>query len=215
MKSLRSEPARLSRTPVSPEKRRCGAKGAGRFALLFLACGAALCLTGCLGSVRSSMPETAREGQSAEATASAKATPAPEVQIYEDEAILRGSQAVIGGTVHNLSGSDLQNLKVEFELRRRKDDATETRTVEVKPAVLAAGEKGRYALTVSREWGSARIVRLSGGGRSENIAYVSTRGAPRPPERLPDKKTVGEPVARPRPKGEEFLNTPETADKYP
>jgi hypothetical protein len=188
----------------------------GRLALLLLACGAAAVLSGCLGSVRSTIPtETAREGQTAAQSASPKATPTPEVQIYEDEAMLRGSQAVLGGTVQNLSGAELQNLKVEFELKRRRDDATETRTVEVKPALLAAGAKGRYALTVSREWGSARIVRLVGANRTQDIAYVSTRGALRPPERLPDKKTVGEPVARPRPKGEEYLNTPETADKYP
>src|SRR3712207_2724064 len=68
---------------------------------------------------------------------SPKPTPEPEVQIYEDEAMLRGSQAVLGGTVENLSGARLENLKLELELQRRGDEATEKRTVEVKPAVLA------------------------------------------------------------------------------
>ncbi|HYP54148.1 MAG TPA: hypothetical protein VEQ42_11440 [Pyrinomonadaceae bacterium] len=209
-------PARLSHAPVSSVKRHDGAKRFRQAALLLLAFGTSAGLTGCMGPMRSSAPETeqgAREGQSASATA--KATPAPAVQIYEDEAKLRGAQALLGGTVENLSGSDLKDLKLELELKRRKDDSTETRTVEVKPAVLAPGEKGRYAVTVSREWGSARVVRLVGANRGENIAYVSARGARRPPERIPETKTAGEPVPRPRPKGEEFLNTPETADKYP
>lgn len=216
MMFFQSEPARHSHAPVSSVRCHDGAKRLRRFALLLLVVGACAGLSGCLGPMRSTIPETAREGQQSAGTpASAKATPEPQVQIYEDEAMLRGGQALIGGTIENLSGSDLRDLKLEFELRRRKDDATETRTVEVKPAVLAPGAKGRYALSVSREWGSARVVRLVGANSSESIAYVSARGARRPPERIPEKKTAGEPVPRPRPKGEEFLNTPETADKYP
>ena len=211
MKFSADDPARPSDAPIFSSERRDRPRPLGPALLLALACPVALA-AGCQTAPRQ---EPAPQADAISKQPAAKATPAPEVQIYEDEAMLRGSQAVLAGTVHNLSDSKLENLKLELELRRRGDEATETRMVEVKPKVLAPGEKGRYSVSVSREWGRARVLRLSSDGRSDEIAYVSARGALRPPERIPDKKVVGEPVPRPRPKGEEFLNTPETADKYP
>ena len=128
--------------------------------------------------------------------------------------MLKGSQAIIGGTVQNISDSDFKGLTVEIELKRRQDATTETRRVEVEPQRLAPGEKGRYSLTVSREWSSARLVRLSSAAEGTQIAYVSERGALRPPERIENKTKVVV-IPRPRPKGEEFINTPETADRVP
>src|SRR5215211_7286946 len=42
-------------------------------------------------------------------------------QVYMDEPVRKGSQAIISGTVHNISGEALSNLKVEVELAHRKE----------------------------------------------------------------------------------------------
>lgn len=138
-----------------------------------------------------------------------------EVQIVEDEAMLKGSQAVIAGTVQNIGGSSLENLTIELELKRHKDGTSEKRTVAVEPQSLAPEEKGRYSLTVSREWNSARILYLRSAGRAEHVAFKSERGALRPPERLPDNRTKVVVIPRPKSQGEEFINTPETAVPVP
>lgn len=177
------------------------------FSLLSLLVSAAVCLGGC----------QAQRGESS--AAGAKAEPATEkksqqieARITEDEARLKGSEALLAGTIENVTQSELTNLDLEIELKHRNEESTETRTVKVEPARLAPGEVGRYALTVSREWGSARVLRLRGGPRGDELAFTSRRGALRPPERTPDRRPEVMTVQRPRPKGEEFINTPETAE---
>lgn len=180
-----------------------------------LACILAGGLQGCGGgSSEVRVKEETKAAPSEQATPAG--TPAAEAQVYEDEAMLKGSRAVVGGTVENVSGASLDKLSVEIELKRRKDGAQETRTVQVEPHNLAPGERGRYALTVTRDWNSARLVSLKSGTRGgASVAYNTARGALRPPEKPPEPKTKVIVVQRPRPKGEEFINTPETADRVP
>ena len=127
--------------------------------------------------------------------------------------MLKGSQAVIGGTVRNISGQKLEDLIVELQLMRRDGDGTETRELPLTPQSLEPGAEGRYSITVpSREWRDTRIVRIKSGTRPGEIAFTSEIGARRPPERIPEtrEKIV---VVRPKPKkGDDYLNTPETAD---
>lgn len=180
-----------------------------------------LCASFALGCGDSSRNEAGQQ-QPKNARATVKETTAddasPAVQIYEDEAMLKGSQAIIGGTVENVAGERLESLTVELELRRRKDNQTEVRALEIVPPTLAPGERGRYTLTLpSNQWSGSRILRLRSATRGEDIAYKSQVGARRPPERIPDtRKVIVEPrPTRPRRDGEEFINTPDNPERIP
>jgi hypothetical protein len=161
-----------------------------------------------------------RADQSAKtSTPKAEAAPAPEAHILVDEAQLRKPHAILGGTVENVGGERLEDLAVVLELRRRADGGVEQRTVPLKPAALAPGEKGRYSLKVlSDEWSGSRLLRLRSGSREQDVAFKSSPGARRPPERLPESRTItvtkgGRP--RQNPGGEEFINTPDTPVSVP
>lgn len=140
----------------------------------------------------------------------------PEAQIFEDEARLKGSDALITGTVRNISDKKLEDLTVELELKRRTAQATERRQIKVEPANLEPGAEGRYSLSLrSSEWSGARVLGLNSAGRAETIAFKSAVGARRQPERLPQGSPKIVVVPRPRPKGEEFINTPDNPTRIP
>jgi hypothetical protein len=144
--------------------------------------------------------------------------PAPlEAQIFEDEARLKGSQAVVSGTIRNISERSLEGLSLEMELKRRDNpQAAERRKVNIDPADLAPGEEGRYSLSLpSSEWSGARVLNLNSVARAEAIAFKSAVGARRPPERLPQGSPKVTVVPRPQPKGEEFINTPDDPVRVP
>jgi hypothetical protein len=156
--------------------------------------------------------------RAAQQTEQASKIPAPlEAQIFEDEARLKGSQAVISGTIRNISERRLEGLSLEMELKRRDNpQAAERRKIDVAPADLAPGEEGRYLLSLpSSEWSGARVLSLNSVGRAEAIAFKSAVGARRPPERLPQGSPKVIVVPRPKPKGEEFLNTPDDPIRVP
>ncbi|HEV2882082.1 MAG TPA: hypothetical protein VGX24_12450 [Pyrinomonadaceae bacterium] len=146
-----------------------------------------------------------------------KAAAPPEAQIFEDEARLKGSHAVITGTIRNISDKKLEALSLEMELKRRGNGQdAERRKVNVEPANLAPGEEGRYTLSLlSSEWSGARVLNLNSERRTEAIAFKSAVGARRPPERLPQGSPKVVVVPRPRPKGEEFINTPDNPTRIP
>ncbi|HEX8458040.1 MAG TPA: hypothetical protein VF656_12140 [Pyrinomonadaceae bacterium] len=160
-----------------------------------------------------------RAAQQAEQAANNKAAAPPEAQIFEDEARLKGAQALITGTVRNISDKRLEALSLEMELKRRGNaQGSEHRRVGVEPASLAPGEEGRYALSLSSsEWSGARILSLNSEGRAEGIAFKSAIGARRPAERPPQGNTKIVVVPRPKPKGkgEEFINTPDDPVRIP
>lgn len=144
--------------------------------------------------------------------------PAPEVHVLVDEAMLRKPHAILGGTVENVGGERLENLSVELELRRREDDAIELRSVPVSPSTLAPGEKGRYSLRVlSDEWAGSRLLHVRSGPGEREVAFKSSPGARRPPERMPEARTdaAAKAPSKPRPAGEEFINTPDTPVAVP
>jgi hypothetical protein len=161
--------------------------------------------------------QLARVRAAQQAEQASKIIAPPEAQIFEDEARLRGSQALITGTVRNISGQRLEALSLEMELKRRDNpQAAENRKVQVVPADLAPGEVGRYSLSLqSSEWSGARVLNLNSGRRTEAVAFKSAVGARRPAERpAPDAPKIVV-VPRPRPKGEEFINTPDTPIRIP
>jgi len=159
--------------------------------------------------------ERVRAAQQTE-QASKNAVP-PEAQIFEDEARLKGSQALISGTIRNISDQRLEALSLEMELKRRGSaQASERRRVSIEPGSLAPGEEGHYSLSLpSSEWSGARVLSLNSELRAEGIAFKSALGARRPAERLPQGSPKVVVVPRPRPKGEEFINTPDNPTRIP
>ena len=138
----------------------------------------------------------------------------PSVQIIENDAMLKGSQAVVSGSVVNISTATLSNLNLEFELRRRKDGAIEPRVVAVAPSQIEPNQQGKYSLVVPRDYSSAKIKRLA--SSSTDLGFKTAPGLPRPPEPPPHTvKTII--IKRPPNKnaGGEFINTPDTPARVP
>jgi uncharacterized protein YneF (UPF0154 family) len=150
----------------------------------------------------------------AQSKATRPALPA-KVQVYMDEAVRKGSQALIGGTVHNISNEALSNLSLEIQLTRPKDASTEVRSLDVEPKELAPDQKGRYSLTLTGDYDSVKLLSIKSGPDAKEIGFKKAPGAPRPVERPPETKTII--VNRPSaPKqGEEFINTPDNPAKIP
>jgi hypothetical protein len=139
---------------------------------------------------------------------------APKVEVFVDEATANGRTTVLGGTIHNISNEQLQNLSVELQLRRRLGGAVETRAVAVDKTDLPPDAKARYSLEIpNQDYISATFLRVFGGDGKSDIACKVLPGAPRPPLESPASKSVV--VKRPAPKGEEFINTPNTPGRIP
>jgi hypothetical protein len=166
--------------------------------------------------LRSAAQGSASQEQRREKEAPAAAS--TEAQIFEDEAMIKGSDAVVGGTVRNISGAPLNDLSLELELKRRGDGGTEIRKVPVEPNNLAPGQEGKYALRLPRqEFSGTQIKSLRSAARSSLIAFKTAPGARRPKElpTEPPTRTVIIQRPSPRPKGEEFINTPDTPTRVP
>jgi hypothetical protein len=143
-------------------------------------------------------------------SASAKQAPEPELKIFEDQAMIKGTQVTIAGTVQNISGTALADLSLELQLTRRVGGGLESRTVALTPKDLNPGEQARYSLTVlSREFRQARVLRVKSGARGD-IAFATAPGNQRPAGPPPStNKTII--VNRPAPANGngDFINTPD------
>jgi hypothetical protein len=181
----------------------------------------ALAITGVLFAgyiyLRRRHAEQERARQQAESPPATKPAGPPLLQVYDDDAVLKGSQAIIGGTVVNISTETLSDLTVELELRRRGSGAMETRSLALTPKDLTPDQRGRYELAVpSRDYSNARLVRIKSKARTTDIAYKTAPGAQRPPERTPQTtRTVIVPKPTPRKGEEEFINTPDKPARVP
>lgn len=144
----------------------------------------------------------------------AKAVAPPVAQIFQDEVRLAGGQAVVGGTVRNISGEKLEGLSVEIELKSRTGDGKEVRQVAVEPRDLPPGQDGKYALQIApKAWGGVSVARLMSAARGGEVPFKPEMGARRPAEGRPAPKVIVEP--RPRQKGDDFINTPDTPVRIP
>ncbi len=140
-------------------------------------------------------------------------TATPQAQIAQDETWAKNGQAIIGGTIRNVSRNKLNNLQIEMEMKRRSDGQTENLNVEIVPKNLEPEGQGKFSLRVpSREYSGLRIVRLKDEANSTDIAFTSVLGAPRPVERAPGAKTIIVQRPAPRTRGDEFLNTPDNPE---
>jgi hypothetical protein len=137
----------------------------------------------------------------------------PKVQILVDEALLKGDQSLLGGTVKNISEANLDNLAVNLELIRRKDGGTDRVSAPVEPSQLAPQQEGRYSLQLhAADYLSVRLAGLQSGKNPDLLAYVAGPGQKRPPERLGTRTII---VPRPGSSKGGFLNTPSNPGRVP
>lgn len=137
----------------------------------------------------------------------------PKVQIFVDEAILKGDQTLIGGTVKNISSEDLYRLSVDLALIRRKGSMTEKTSVQVQPSQIAPQAEGHYTLTLaSTDYGSVRLLGLREGVNSSSLVYISAPGQKRPADKVEAKTII---VKRPSTPNNGFLNTPDNPSRVP
>ncbi|HEX8920699.1 MAG TPA: hypothetical protein VF766_04440 [Pyrinomonadaceae bacterium] len=137
------------------------------------------------------------------------------VQVYMDEPVRKGPQAMISGTVHNISGQSLSNLSIEVELTRRKDASAEVRSLEVEPQELAPQQKGRYSLALTGDYRSIKLLHIKSGPDSSEIGFKTAPGVARPVERAPEPKTIIVDKPSAPKQGEEFINTPDNPARIP
>jgi hypothetical protein len=136
----------------------------------------------------------------------------PLAHVIIDEPTLEKGMTTIGGVVKNISKQELSGLSVVIELRRRKDAGVEESVLPVTPAQLQPEQEGSYALKVSaQEFASIRLAGLKADPQSSLIAYHSSQGKKRTPERLEPKTIVVKRAGKPG----EFINTPDNPSRVP
>jgi hypothetical protein len=139
---------------------------------------------------------------------------AAQVEVFVDDATVNGKTTLLGGTIHNISNEPLQNLAVELQLRRRVGSGVETRAVTPDKTDLPPDGKTHYSLELpAQDYISVTFLRVTAGDNRAQIPFKALPGVPRPPLDPPASKTVV--VGRPAPKGEEFINTPNTPGRVP
>jgi hypothetical protein len=134
--------------------------------------------------------------------------------ILVDEALLQGTNTVLGGSVRNISNGKLGALSVELELKRRRSDTTERKQVPLTPADLDTSQVGRYSLQLkAQDYVSAKVVALHTGSENAVIPYTLAQGDKRPQEKL-ESKTIKIDKSAPG-KRSEFLNSPDNPARVP
>lgn len=161
-----------------------------------------------------------RSAQQRLAATAAQAPPTSDIpkgpakaHILVDEALLKGGQTIIGGTVKNISAEKLSGLTVALELRRRKDGSLEQTSAAVEPRDLEPDQEGRYFLKLpAQQYISVRLMGLKGGADSVLLAYTTASGQKRPPQRI-EPKVVTVPRSGSQRGG--FLNSPDNPARVP
>ena len=136
----------------------------------------------------------------------------PLAHVVVDEPTLDKGMTTIGGVVKNISRQQLSGVSVVIELRRRKDGGLEQNALPVTPGQLEPEQEGSYSLKVSaQDFASIRLAGLKADPQSSLIAYSSSQGKKRTPERLEPKTIVVKRGGKPG----EFINTPDNPGRVP
>jgi hypothetical protein len=136
----------------------------------------------------------------------------PLAHVVVDEPTLEKGFTVIGGAVKNTSNRDLSDIFIVIEMRRRKDGGLEEVALPVHPPILPPQSEGAYSLRApAQDFASIRLAGVKAEPQSTLIAYTSSQGKKRPPERFEPKIVV---VKRPGKPGE-FINTPDNPGRVP
>jgi hypothetical protein len=135
----------------------------------------------------------------------------PLAHIVIDEPSLSKGVTTIGGVVKNISKQELTGLSVVLELRRRKDGGLEESVLAVTPGQLQPEQEGTYAAQLpAQDFASIRLAGLKT-DQSDMIAYSSSQGKKRTPERLEPRTIIVKRSGKPR----EFINSPDTPGRIP
>jgi hypothetical protein len=138
----------------------------------------------------------------------------PKALIRIDDATLQAGKTVLAGTVLNTSPEPLVNASVELELKRRKDAVAERKLIPLEPSTLEPHQEGRYSIQLqAQDYLSARLVGLRAGADSSSVAFTTTQGQKRPPERIESKTITVD--KRPPSKRDDFLNSPDNPARVP
>ena len=181
---------------------------AGLLALVFTAA----VLSGFLYFRNRHMKQTLSESQPRPALTNAPKGPV-KAHILMDEAMLKGGQTIIAGSVKNISQETLSGVVVELELKRRSGGTSERTTVPLNPGHLEPNQEGRYSLKLpAQHFSAVRLVNLSSEPNATPLAFTTAVGQKRPLEKIEPKVVV---VPRPRSKGGEFLNSPDNPARVP
>jgi hypothetical protein len=136
----------------------------------------------------------------------------PLAHVVIDEPSLAKGMTTIGGVVKNISKQELTNLSVVVELRRRKDGGLEETVLPVTPAQLQPEQEGSYSVTMpAQNVASVRLMGVKADPQSALIAYSSSQGKKRTPERLEPRTIVVKRSGKPG----EFLNSPDNPGRVP
>ena len=136
----------------------------------------------------------------------------PLAHVVLDEPTLEKGMTTIGGVVKNISKQELSGISVVLEMRRRKDGGIEESLLPVTPGQLQPEQEGSYSVKVSaHDFASIRLAGLKADPQSSLIAYSSSQGKKRTPERLEPKTIVVKRAGRPG----EFINTPDNPGRVP
>lgn len=133
--------------------------------------------------------------------------------ILMDEAVSKGGQTTIAGTVKNISQETLSGLAVELELKSRSGRTSERINVPLIPAQLEQNQEGKYLVKLpAQNFNAVRLVSLTGEPNATQLAFTTGLGQKRPLEKIEPKVVV---VPRPRSTGGEFLNSPDNPARVP
>jgi hypothetical protein len=136
----------------------------------------------------------------------------PLAHVVIDEPSLAKGKTTIGGVVKNISRQELTNLSVVIELRRRKDGGLEKSVLPVTPAQLQPEQEGSYSVTMpAQNVASIRLMGVKADPQSALIAYSSSQGKKRTPERLEPRTIVVKRSGKPG----EFINSPDNPGRVP
>jgi hypothetical protein len=131
--------------------------------------------------------------------------------IWIDEPMLDKGITTIGGVVKNISKHELSGISIAMELKRRKDKSVEQTLVPLTPTRLAPEEQGSYSLKLAaKDYDSIKFVGIKADPQSSLIAYSTSPGKKRPPERLEPQV-----VSRGKTKPGDFINTPDNPTRVP
>ena len=140
---------------------------------------------------------------------------APRVEVFVDDALVNGKTTTLGGTVHNISTENLQNIAVELQLRRRVGAGLDTKVVELETPDLAPDARAHYSIQVATEdYVSATFSHVVSGADRAAVPFKALPGNPRPPLDAPGSKTIIVDKRNPG-KGDEFINTPNNPGRVP
>lgn len=131
--------------------------------------------------------------------------------LLDEPSIVKG-QTTIGGVVKNISKQHLTGVSVVLELRRRKGGGLEESILPVTPAQLQPEQEGSYSVTLpAQTFASIRLAGLKADPQATLIAYTSSQGKKRTPERLEPKTIVVKRTGKPG----EFINSPDNPGRIP